>query len=265
MRMPFQLAPTHLLSIHPFMFFVATVALLWVGTLCGAQLRRRREKTLADESSTFKTLESAVLALLGLLLGFTFSMGVSRYDQRKNLEIAEANDIKNVWLHMATLPQPLRGQELMLMRQYVPARLSFLEAGTSLSAIRQSLHDTDTLQRGMWDALSAYTSVHPDPVSAHFLSAMTDMVDISESRTAAFENRIPLLAWGMLLFISFVASMLVGIGMNSRSQLLRFILPVVVASALSLTLDLDSPRSGWIRVHQHSLERVAQTVAASQP
>lgn len=66
----------------------------------------------------------------------------------------------------------------------------------------------------------------------------------------------------MLLFISFIASGLVGVGIGTRSQFLRLVLPIVVASALSLTLDLDSPRSGLIRVHQRSLDRVAETVAA---
>ena len=254
--MDFDLPASHLLSIHPGMFFFAVVLFLWSGTLLGGYLRRKRETRMAEETSTFKTLEGAVLALLGLLLGFTFSMAVGRYDQRKNLEIAEANTLTNVWLRTATLPQPERLAEQRLLREYVPVRLEFLNAGTVQPRIESSLQQASQLQRQIWQGASAYAATHVDPVTAQNLSEVTAMIDVTESRTAAFENRIPILAWCMLLFIGLVASMLVGVGIGSRSRLLRFVLPLVVASALSLILDLDSPRSGLIRVHQHSLERV---------
>lgn len=253
------------LSIHSVMFFMVIVVLLWLATLLGGQLRKRRERTLAEESSTFKTLETAVLALLGLLLGFTFSMGVGRYDQRKNLEVSEANDLANAWLRTATLPEPLRSQERMLMRAYAPVRLQFLTAGTSAARVDESLHRAALLQSWMWGIAAEFANNRPDPVSAQYLSAVTNLVDVSESRTAAFENRIPLIAWVMLVFISFIASVLVGVGIGTKSQLLRLVLPIVVASALSLTLDLDSPRSGLIRVHQYSLERVAAAITNASP
>lgn len=242
------------------MFFLAVMILLWAGTLVGGALRRHRQHVLADEVSTFKTLESAVLALLGLLLGFTFSMAVSRYDQRKNLEIAEANDIRTLWFRTATLSQPLRAQEQALLRQYVPVRLDFLGAGTDQTRIEASLRRTLALQQQMWGAVSSLAVSQRDPLTAQFLASLADTTSITESRTAAFENRIPVTAWGMLLFIAFAGSVLVGVGIGSRSQALRLVLPIVVTAALSLTLDLDSPRSGLIRVHQYSLDRVAAEV-----
>lgn len=248
------------------MFFLAVIALLWVGTLVGGALRSRRQHVFADEVSTFKTLESTVLALLGLLLGFTFSMGVSRYDQRKNLEIAEANALHVLWLRTGTLPAPLRATEQTLVRQYVPVRLDFLGAGTNLTRIDASLRQTTALQASMWQAAGNFAVTQRDPITAQFLGALADATAVTESRTAAFENRIPTTAWGLLLFIAFVASLLVGIGISARSQALRLILPLVVAAALSLTLDLDSPRTGLIRVHQYSLERVAaQITSGPQP
>ena len=255
------MSASRFISIHPVMFFIAVVILLWAGALLGGYLRMRRQHVLADEVSTFKTLESAVLALLGLLLGFTFSMGVSRYDLRKNLEIAEANDITNVWLRTAVLPEPLRSAEQNLLRRYAPVRLEFLDAGTDDARIRASLTTGAALQSNMWRLASNYAAGKSNPVTAQYLQGLTDMIDVTEDRTAAFENRIPVTAWAMLLCIAFAGSVLVGVGIGSRSQALRWVLPVVVALALSLTLDLDSPRSGLIRVHQHSLERVAAQIA----
>lgn len=255
-----EMSASRFISIHPVMFFIAVVILLWAGALLGGYLRIRRQHVLADEVSTFKTLESAVLALLGLLLGFTFSMGVSRYDLRKNLEIAEANDITNVWLGTAVLPEPLRSAEQNLLRQYAPVRLQFLGAGTSEARINASLTKGAALQSQMWRLASSYATGQSNPVTAQYLRGLTEMIDVTENRTAAFENRIPVAAWAMLLCIAFAGSVLVGVGIGSQSQALRLVLPVVVALALSLTLDLDSPRSGVIRVHQHSLERIAARI-----
>ncbi len=260
--MTLGLSASRWISIHPVMFFLAVLLLLWAGTLVGGALRSRRQHVIADEVSTFKTLEGAVLALLGLLLGFTFSMGVSRYDQRKGLEIVEANALRVLWLRTATLPLPLRSTEQTLLRQYVPVRLDFLGAGTNLTRIDASLQQTTALQTGMWQAAANFAVAQRDPITAQFLSALADATAVTESRTAAFENRIPTTAWGLLLFIAFVASMLVGIGISARSQALRLVLPLVVAAALSLTLDLDSPRSGLIRVHQYSLDRVAAEIVS---
>lgn len=256
-----EVSASRWISIHPVMFFILVVILLWAGAVLGGWLRAQRQHVFADEVSSFKTLESAVLALLGLLLGFTFSMGVSRYDQRKNLEIAEANDISVLWHRTATLPEPVRSAEQTLLRQYTPVRLDFLRAGTDEDRINRSLRQTAALQASMWKAAGEYATTQRDPVTQGFLAVLGDATGITESRTAAFENRIPITAWGMLLFIAFAGSVLVGIGIGTRSQALRLVLPVVVAAALSLTLDLDSPRSGLIRVHQHSLERVQDEIA----
>ena len=250
------------MSTHPVTFFAFAAALLWAGTLLGSLLRHRRERTLAEETATFKTLEGAVLALLGLLLGFTFSMGVSRFDQRKSLEISEANSLGTTWLRTATLPEPARSAEQALMRAYAPVRVEFLSAGSSKLRIERSLDQTAALQAQMWHLAAAQAQTMRDPVSALFLASLNDSFDATERRTAAFENRIPLTAWEMLLFVSFVGSVLVGVGIGSRSQLLRLVLPIVVAAALAETLDLDSPRSGFIHVHQHSMERVAEQISA---
>lgn len=255
----------HALRIHPRMFFVLALLLFFAGTLLGSHLRLRQAERVEKDRDSFKTLESATLALLGLLLGFTFSMAVGRYDLRKQLEVSESTAVGSAWLRTTTLSEPARTQEQTLLRQYVPVRLEFLNAGTSTSRIEKSLEQTEALQRKMWAIASEVADAQPNPISAAFLESLNQSIDFAEKRTSAFENRIPPTAWAMLLFIGFVSSVLVGVGFTSRSHLLRLVLPVVVAAALSLTLDLDSPRSGFIHEHQHSLDRLAQIVAGPVP
>ncbi|HVG26717.1 MAG TPA: hypothetical protein VM865_03845 [Acidobacteriaceae bacterium] len=254
-----------MLNVHPQTFFVVTLVLLVLGAQLGSYLGRRRGDWTEEESAAYKTIEGSVLALLGLLLGFSFAMGVSRYDLRKSLEVAEANDIGTTWLRTATLAEPERMAEQELLREYVPVRLAFLRAGTSQQRIDESIARAGAMQTRMWAIASGYASTHKDPVTALFLSSLNSTIDVSEERTAALENRIPVSAWLMLLFIGLVSSILVGFETGSRWFVLKLVLPVVVAAALSLTFDLDSSRSGFIRVEQRSMERVAAAVAGSRP
>ncbi len=251
--------------IHPGMFFVLITLLLYVCSLTGSWLRERYAEHAERHSSTFKTLEGSVLALLALLLGFTFSMAIARFNERKQAEVAEANAITATWLRTATLPEPARSQEQQLLRLYMPVRLEFLASGTSTRRLTSSLEKAGDLQAQMWGVAAGVAATHPDPVLALYLTSLSEAVGAVEVRTAAYENRIPGTAWALLLFIAAISSTLVGVGISSRSRLLRSVLPLVVAAALAQTLDLDSPRSGFIRLRQHSMDRAAQRLMGPAP
>ena len=78
---------------YPRLFLVVSVLLLWAATHLGALFGRKWRPLKDDEREDFNLIMSASLTLLGLIIGFSFSMAVSRYDQRKNYEEAEANAI----------------------------------------------------------------------------------------------------------------------------------------------------------------------------
>src|SRR5438309_8931228 len=112
---------------HPLPFFPLALLLLLVAAYIGAALKTKYVETVA--SNSFKTVESAVLGLLALLLGFSFAMAVSRYDQRKQLEVDEANAIGTTWLRTAVLDEPMRTEARGLLKEYVPVRIAFFTAG----------------------------------------------------------------------------------------------------------------------------------------
>lgn len=219
---------------------------------------------MLEASDSLKTLEGAVLGLLGLLLGFSFAMSVNRYDMRKQLEVEEANAIGTTWLRTDVLAEPARARERQLLREYVTVRLQFLSAGTDRAAIAQALARTGELQNRIWEVGVGESSVRRDPVSALFLSTLNDAIDATEKRSAAFENRIPGAAWALLLFMGSAASALVGASASRRSRALVIVLPLVVGAAMMLILDLDSPRAGFVQVKQNSMMRVAAQVGANQ-
>src|SRR3974390_2687355 len=87
---------------NPFAVFALFLLAQWAAAYLGAFTKKRRKMTGVDQHD-FDVVQTATLTLLVLLIGFTFSMAVTRYDQRKNLEEAEANAIGTEYLRIDLL------------------------------------------------------------------------------------------------------------------------------------------------------------------
>lgn len=245
----------------PLIFGPLVILLLVAAGWVGGWLRSRQASTSDEAPAPFKTLEGAVLGLLSLLLGFSFAMAVDRYDHRKGLELDEANAIGTTWLRTGLLDEPERTAARDLLRAYVPVRLQFFSAGTDRKTVEASLDRATALQGELWN-LEATASGPPTVFRSMFLTSLNDCIDISEKRTAAaFEDRVPTAVWLLLLFISFAASVLVGVSLSMRSPALLLVVPLVMDATLTLILDMDSPRSGFVTVYQSSMQRIAAQIA----
>jgi len=238
-------------------FFVLCLVVLWLGILIGSWIQGSRKALVESEMTVITVLEGALLTLFGLLIGFTFSMAVNRYDARKLLAVQEANAIGTTWLRTATLPEPVRTQEQSLLREYTQERLLYHTEFRAREESHYSEQQADALRKRLWAGASAYAVDHRESVTGLYLQALNSAIDTAGERVAADENRIPAEAWWMLLFVGFVACIVLGTKIGPRRWLLQSILPVVLAATLTMTMDLDSPRFGFIRVTQVDMEKVA--------
>lgn len=245
-------------DIRVWAFFLLCLVVLWIGILAGIWIREARSAVVDSESKVITVLEGSLLTLFGLLIGFTFSMAVSRYDTRKLLAVQEANAIGTAWLRTAILPEPLRTQEQDLMRQYVQQRILYHTEFQAREDLRHTEEHAEILRGRLWAGASNYASDHRDPLTSLYLQALNTAIDTAGERIAADENRIPAEAWWMLLFVGFVANGVMGTKIRPKRWVLQSIMPVVLAATLAMTLDLDSPRFGFIRVTQMDMEKVAQ-------
>src|SRR5262245_13900673 len=109
---------------RPFAVFALLLLAQWAAAYLGAFVRKRRKMIEADQHD-FDIVQTATQTLLVLLIGFTFSMAVTRYDQRKNLEEAEANAIGTQYLRIDLLPAEESAHARELIRRYVEQRILF--------------------------------------------------------------------------------------------------------------------------------------------
>jgi hypothetical protein len=237
---------------HPMGLLVVSIILFSLASWVGALLSRGHAE---EKSDAFQLVQGATLTLLGLLLGFTFAMAVSRFDLRMELAVNEANAIETAWLRAGTLPPPFNDQSRGLLVQYTGARLDLRQAGTRDQARDAAEQRAEELQRQIWSLAEQAAAAKSDAITAVYLNALQPVFDLKTRRAEIYDNRIPGSAWILLLFIGIMSCLLVGYGIGTRWWLL-WVLPVVVAGTLMLISDLDSPVSGFIQVQPQALQHL---------
>ncbi len=110
---------------YPLLVFVVSFFMLWLSEQIGAFVLRRHRKLAEEIREDLAVILAATLTLLGLIIGFSFSLAISRYDQRKNLEAAEANAIGTEYVRVDLLPAADAAKVRALLRNYLDQRVLF--------------------------------------------------------------------------------------------------------------------------------------------
>jgi hypothetical protein len=238
---------------YPFVVFILAFFLLWLAAWLGG-LRGQHRRDLSEEArSDFGVVLAATMTLLGLIIGFSFSMATGRYDLRKIYEESEANAIGTEYVRADLLPEPEATQVRMLLRQYTDLRVRFYMT-RSREDLRQINAETAKVQEQLWKAASQPANAAPTPVRALAVGGMNDVLNSQGYTQAAWWNRIPVGAWCLMVGIALFANVLLGFGVRKVDMRLLMIFPLVVAVSFLLIADIDSPRGGLIRVRPQNLE-----------
>lgn len=249
------------LTDFPLLVLVLSLLLLFLAAQIGDQIHKRVLPLAEEARGDFGVVLGATLTLLGLLIGFTFSMAVSRYDQRKNYEEAEANAIGTEYLRADLLPAADASRVRDLLRKYTDQRVLFYTTRNPQKVARINV-DTAGLQKELWSAVRSAIAAVPPPLEGVVISGMNDVFNSQGYTQAAWWNRIPTAAWVLMLAIAICCNLLIGYGARQSNRRLFLIVPVAVAIAFFLISDIDSPRGGAILVAPHNLVTLAQTLRA---
>jgi hypothetical protein len=246
---------------HPLLLFVVSFVLLWAGAQIGAATHRKKAALDDEVRQDFDVVLAATLTLLGLIIGFTFSMAINRYDQRKNYEEAEANAIGTAYVRLDLLPAADGARMRGLLRDYLDQRILFY---TTLDdePLRQINIRTAQLQTGLWSGIVTPAATQPTPIVALVVAGINDVLNSQGYTQAAWWNRIPISAWCLMVVIAFCCNLLVGYGARSTGVGARFllVLPLMVSVAFMFIADIDTPRHGFIRVIPQNLLSLAESL-----
>src|SRR5664279_1200551 len=220
---------------YPTLVFVLSFVVLWLSAWIGASFFRKYRELEESAREDFGVIVAATLTLLALIIGFSFSMAISRYDQRKNLEEEEANAIGTEYVRAELLPAADAAKVRALLKIYLEDRIAFYTASIyTMQDVEQRRRidaRTGQSQADLWATIRTPAMAQPTPVMALVVSGMNDVLNSQGYTQAAWWNRIPVAAWALMLVIAVFCNLMVGYGAHKvrSSGMLLVILPAVVA------------------------------------
>jgi hypothetical protein len=207
--------------------------------------------------------EDASLALLGLLLGFTFSMAILKHDQRRLMVVADSNAIGDFYACASLLEEPVRTKLQTVIREYVRLRVELSSRRLDRAAFEKALGQMQQMHLEMTE-LVRQALVAGTPIAVSLTNTLNAVTSNHASRLAAIKDRLPTNIVWLLLISAVICSMLVGReqGASDRADLAGTICFIVLVSfAVYVTLDLNQPERGLITVSQEPMQRLLTSIA----
>jgi hypothetical protein len=244
-------------------FFILALGFL-AGFYGSAWLRRLRLQNFLDRSVP-DHLVAAALGLLALLLGFTFSLALERFETRRVLIVQEANAIGTVWLRAQLLEEPHRAELARALRAYVQARIAWSYDDTAAA----SVEPTTALQNKIWQLIG--NAVRHDSsalLSRAVMDAMNDSIDAASARLYGRATHIPERVFSVLVLYAVLSAVMLGYVQSAKGEPHRIasaLILLLVTLAVVVILDVDRPLNGAIKVSQAPLEDLLRTMPETPP
>lgn len=234
---------------------------------------RKSRSANQDFRSHVNTMAAALLGILALLLGFTLSLALQRFDSRSEAVVDEANAIGTAYLRAQMLPESVREHTRKLLRDYTDLRvragaIAIVDEAVFKDAAAQSART----QAELWDQARRSVSVDPNPAtSGLFTQALNEVFDQFGKRDASLNRHVPelvlILLYATFLLAGATIGYSAGVG-GHRTSFVTYVMAMLIVVLVFLILDLDRPRRGLIQVSQEpmtSLQASMKADAAQPP
>jgi hypothetical protein len=211
-----------------------------------------------DTNGHINTIQTSTLGILALLLAFTFSLSLQRFESRSDAVVDEANAIGTAYLRAQLLPVARRGDVRRLLRDYVDVRVRAGAVATNEEdRLGELVGQATRIQDALWE--HARRSAETDPnwvTSGLFVQALNDMIDSLGRRDAAIHRHVPEAVLLLLLGTFVMTVAIVGFGtgvVGQRPSWVSVVMVVLIVGLVLVILDLDRPRRGLIEVSEKNL------------
>ncbi|NLI26551.1 MAG: hypothetical protein GX413_04065 [Acetobacter sp.] len=245
------------LTVIGLFMFAASILCLELGYQANIWVikRRRKDPTLkrALGNGGRDYLLTAMLGLMALLLGFTFSLSLNRFESRRGLVVQEANALRTAWDDTQLLAEPNRTEVSTQLRLYIQDRLQW----STLYAGRENISETHRKQKELWKVVAAAVKTEPvESIGQSLLDATSHSFDIATSRLAARSATIPDRVLNVLFLYILLASLMLGevsATYDGLHRLTTWLMLFLLTLAILIILDLDRASDGVITVSQQAL------------
>lgn len=242
---------------------VVTILLIVGATELGGWIGQRRRRLLTGKAPDVSTLTGASLGLLALLLAFSFSLALSRYDARRSMVVEEANTIGSAANFALMLPEPAQRRILPLLHDYAVVRTELGVPYNPTKFDRDVARSLD-LQNQLWQEAVSLTASSPQSLPVYrFVASLNELNNIHETRVSALRYHVPASVMAVLIGVAIVAMGFAGyqarvMGLTQRIAML--IMSLMLAAVIMLIVDLDLPSRGLIQIPVRALIDATQGI-----
>lgn len=252
----FRLGPYAFLVIA----FLITLGFTGLGFVIGKRLGPPKNDL---QTAALNTALASIFVIVGLILSFSFSFALNRYEERWHLVVQEADAISTTYLRTVELNPSDRAAARAEMREYIAAKIDYYRNGSDPALGPQDYGKIRTLEQRIWSITSGELSNRPVPGILLLTQSVNAMFDIGADQRSALGFRLRGPALGLIIFVSLIAAFMVGLGFG-HSQAPHWLVSVtfslLLVALIYAIIDLDSPQAGLIRVNLLPLEQAQQSM-----
>jgi hypothetical protein len=248
--------------------FVGMLICVELGRRLGLrQLAKRGEEAHVGKGS----VDSAVYGLLSLLIGFTFSSAVARYDARRGLVLDEVGKARTAWQRIGSLPAESQDAVRTQFRRYMDGLIAWHESTPGTAAASRQGAGVMNAEDALWDqSLTACLSPQGERARMLLLPGLNDFFGVVDEERLAQRVHMPMIVFIMLGFAALAAGMFAGYGMASaatRNWIYVIGAAGTIAVAICVIVELESPRLGLVRVGEidKTLVELRATMGSPSP
>jgi hypothetical protein len=239
---------------RPLLLLAVSFLGLVIAALFGVAAQRAWSPVKASDHNELAIVQSAALTLLGLIVGFTFAMAISRYDQRKSLEEAEANAIGTEYLRVELMPDSAAASARGALKRYLDLRIQYYLT-TDQGDLALIGAERAKLEADLWAAMRSQSEASPTAITMLVAWGLNDVFNSTDATAAAWLDRIPIPAWWLVTLIALGANVTLGFGLK-RFNALLLVVPLAASVSFFLIADIDSPRGGVVKIAPENLNRL---------
>ncbi|MEJ2328397.1 MAG: hypothetical protein P8Z33_00875 [Gammaproteobacteria bacterium] len=232
-------------------FFGVMIISLEIGFRVG---KKRRDTWRNAESGGGGIVQTSIFAVLGLVLAFTYSAGLTRFEARKAALLNEANALGTAFLRADMASEPGRTELMESLYEYAVTRSIPPRSSVTLKDQNVFLSKTLEKQARIWPATKrVIDQENPDPLEVSILASINNVLDAHTVRFAAVIDGLHPTIIFLLALVTLSAMAVAGFnaGIHGRMSRWRMTAFAIVLTALVFViLDLDRPNDGTIIVDQ---------------
>jgi len=230
--------------------FALSVLSIYVGRVVGLKRFSLRKE---DHAPATGTIISALLALMGFLLAFTFGMSSNRFDARRKTVVDEANAIGTATLRSDMYNDDQRTFFRKDFQQYIEARIDYYEGGKDMDKLKIAEQNSDVIGKRIWNRAAQLSHNRDNYVASMvMINALNLMLDARTTRGIAERARVPDTIVWMLFIILMANAFYIGYSSAGKGHfdwIVAIGFCLLTSIVIYITLDLDRPRRGFITLN----------------